>query len=437
MRIALVAHTGSPLTVATGHDPAPRAAGVAAHARGLATLGHRVTIYARRDARALPDSAILAPRVTVEHVTAGPLAPLSGAELAANIADFSDQLVPRWRKNPPSLVHAFFWTSGLAALTAARGHGIPLVQTFGTLGVAERRNGSHVDGNDVRIRLEACLARNADAVLAGSSTEAADLISMGVPRASVTVVPRGVDTAVFAPEGPAAAKRGSHSRLVAVTTLERHQGLDTLLHMLTRVPGAELVVAGGPARAQLRKDEVHRGLTSLAGRLGVADRLSFTGKVAPDGLPALLRSVDLLVSAAPYDASGAIPLAAMACGTPVAALAADASADVVLDGTTGVLVPPGRTSLLARRVRDLLASPLRLEAFGIAAADRAQARYSWDRISRRSWLSTSTACGLRPQASRVPGLAESPPRPGAGHPGRAGRRTVPPGSYVGARPVSA
>ena len=49
-------------------------------------------------------------------------------------------------KNPPSLVHAFFWTSGLAALTAARGHGVPLVQTFGTLGVAERRHGSHVDG---------------------------------------------------------------------------------------------------------------------------------------------------------------------------------------------------------------------------------------------------------------------------------------------------
>jgi D-inositol-3-phosphate glycosyltransferase len=404
MRIALVAQNGSPLAPATSQEPMSQAASVAAHARELAKLGHRVTIYARRDARALPDSAILAPRVTVEHVTAGPPAPLSGAELAANIADFSDQLVPRWRKNPPSLVHAFFWTSGLAALTAARGHGIPLVQTFGTLGVAERRNGSQVDGNDVRIRLEACLARNADAVLASSSTEAADLISMGVPRASVTVVPRGVDTAVFAPEGPAA-KRSRYPRLLAVTTLDEHQGLDTLLYMLTRVPAAELVVAGGPARAQLRKDELHQGLTSLSGRLGVADRLSFTGKIAPDGLPALLRSADLLVSAAPYDASGAIPLAAMACGTPVATLAADASADVVLDGTTGVLVPPGRTALLARRVRDLLASPLRLEGFGIAAADRARARYSWDRISRET-LAAYEHC-LRPAVAGLAGAGSS------------------------------
>src|SRR5215467_3645531 len=400
MRIALVAHTGSPLAPVTGQEPMSQAASVAAHARGLAKLGHRVTIYARRDAPALPGSAILAPRVTLEHVTAGPPAPLSGTELAANVAEFSDQLVQRWRKNPPSLVHAFFWTSGLAALAAARGHDIPLVQTFGTLGVAERRQGSPADGNDVRIRLEACLARNAHAVLASSSAEAADLAGMGVPRASVTVVPCGVDTAEFAPEGPVA-KRGSRPRLLAVSRLDERQGLDALLHTLTRVPGAELVIAGGPARAQLRKDEAYQGLTRLARRLGVADRLSFTGKVAAERLPALLRSADLLVSAARYDASGAIALAAMACGTPVAALALGASADAVLDGTTGMLVPPGRIGLFARRVRDLLASPLRLEAFGIAAADRAKARYSWDRISRET-LAVYEQC-LRPAAAGLAG----------------------------------
>jgi glycosyltransferase involved in cell wall biosynthesis len=404
MRIALVAQNGSPLAPATGQEPMSPAASVAAHARGLAKLGHRVTIYARRDAPALPGSAILAPRVTVEHVTAGPAAPLSGTELAANVAEFSDQLAQRWRKNPPSLAHAFFWTSGLAALAAARGYDIPLVQTFGTLAMAERRHGLPADGSDVRIRLEACLARNADAVLASTGTEAADLLSMGVPRASVSLVPCGVDTTEFAPAGPVA-KRGSNPRLLAVSPLAERQGLGTLLHMLTRVPGAELIIAGGPARAQLRKDETYQGLTSLAGRLGVADRVSFTGEVAPEGLPALLRSADLLVSAAPYDASGAIALAAMACGTPVAALAAGASADAVLDGTTGVLVPPGQTGLLARRVRDLLASPLRLEAFGIAAADRAQARYSWDRISREA-LAVYEHC-LRPVVAGVAGARSS------------------------------
>jgi len=401
MRIALVAHTGSPLTPATGEEPASQAASIAAHARGLARLGHRVTVYARRDSRALPGSAILAPRVTVEHVTAGPPVPLSGADLADNVAEFSDELAQRWRRNPPDVIHAYFWTSGLAALAAARGRGIPLVQTFGTLGVAERRHGGAADGNDVRIRLEGCLARSARAVLAGTGTEAADLVNMGVPRAAVTVVPRGVDTAEFAPEGPVA-RRGARPRLLAVVTqLDAQQGLGTLLRMLTRVPGAELVIAGGPPRSQLRKDETYRDLTALAERLGVADRVSFHGKVVHGGLPALLRSADLLVSAVPYEPAGAVALAAMACGTPVAAPAAGAYADAVLDGTTGVLIPRGRPELFARRVRELLASPLRLEAFGIAAADRATARYTWDRISLET-LAAYERC-LQPAAANLAG----------------------------------
>ena len=383
MRIALVAHHGSPLTQGNGPESIFPAAGIAAHAQALARLGHRVTIYARRDSRGLPGSAILAPRVTVEHVAAGPLAPLTGDELAAHVGGFGDYLAQRWRRNPPSLAHAYFWTSGLAALAAVRGWDIPLVQTFGTLGAAERRHGPAGHQHDGRIRMEACIARSARAVLASTAAEAAELARMGVPRTSVTVVPGGVDTDEFTPEGPVA-KRNGHPRLLAVASLTQPAGLAVLVRMLARVPGAELVIAGGPARAQLTKDPAHRDLVQLAERFGVAGRLTFTGKVAQAGLPALLRSADLLVSAAPYDPAGSVAVAAMACGTPVAACSADGLTDAVIDGTTGVLVPASRPDLLARRVRLLLASPLRLEAFGIAAADRARARYSWDRISQET-----------------------------------------------------
>ena len=397
MRIALVAHHGSPLTQATGQESVPQAASIAAHAQALANLGHRVTIYARRDARGLPGSAILAPRVTVEHVAAGPLAPLAADELAEHVAPFGDYLVQRWHRNQPDVVHAYFWTSGLAALAAIRGLDVPLVQTFGTLGAAHRRS-SPSPAQERRIRMEACIARSAHAVLAGTSAEAAELVRMGVPRASVAVVPCGVDTDEFTPEGRVA-KRNGRPRLLAVASLRKDQGLDVLVRVLARVPGAELVIAGGPARAQLSKDEVYQELVRQAERFGVADRLSFTGKVAAGGLPALLRSADLLVSAATDDPLGAVAIAAMACGTPVAAGAVGGLRDAVLDGTTGVLVPPDRPDMLARRVRLLLASPLRVEAFGIAAADRATARYSWDRISRET-LAAYERC-LQPTATSL------------------------------------
>jgi glycosyltransferase involved in cell wall biosynthesis len=49
-----------------------------------------------------------------------------------------------------------------------------------------------------------------------------------------------------------------------------------------------------------------------------------------------------------------------------------------------LLVPPARPGLIAQRIRTLLATPMLLEGFGIAAVDRARARYSWDRIGQET-----------------------------------------------------
>jgi glycosyltransferase involved in cell wall biosynthesis len=101
-------------------------------------------------------------------------------------------------------------------------------------------------------------------------------------------------------------------------------------------------------------------------------------------MPALLRSADLLVHTAFYEPFGMVPLEAMACGTPVMAAAGGSHQDAVVDGATGVLVRPGQPGLLARRIRQLLASPMLLQGYGIASADRARVRYSWERIGRET-----------------------------------------------------
>jgi glycosyltransferase involved in cell wall biosynthesis len=55
--------------------------------------------------------------------------------------------------------------------------------------------------------------------------------------------------------------------------------------------------------------------------------------------------------------------------------------DAVVDGTTGIIIPPDRPALLAQRIRQLLAHPMLIEAYGVAAADRVRSRYSWERIA--------------------------------------------------------
>ena len=153
-----------------------------------------------------------------------------------------------------------------------------------------------------------------------------------------------------------------------MTTLAERKELATVLQALTRVPEAELVIAGGPARDELARDRGYRAVNRMARQLGVQDRLVFTGRIRRADMPALLRSADLLVSmtaAAPF---GAVALDAMACGLPVVAAATGLHLDVVIDKITGYLVPPADTALLASRISQLLASPMLREGFGLAAA---------------------------------------------------------------------
>jgi D-inositol-3-phosphate glycosyltransferase len=398
MRIALVAPSSDPS--ATHLDPrfAAEATRVISLARSLAAVGHRITIYARKDSDALPESAIAAPGVTIEHVPAGPAAPVEPEALTAHLPEFGNYLAQRWRRNRPDVVHAYSWTMGLAALAGTRGLDVPVVQTFGSLGAAEKGHGLQETPSDARIRLEACIARTADAVLASSAEELADLARLGVPRARIRVVPCGVDTDQFSPDGPVA-ERGARVRLLAAEPLTEPGSLAVAVQALTEVPDAELVIMGGPDKAGLAKNKTRQDLMRMAKTLGVGNRLVFTGRIAPDDLPALLRSADVLVSTTPYEPVGLTMLQAMACGTPVVAPAAGAVRDAVVDATTGLLLPPGvpHPARLASVLRRLLANTLRLEAYGIGAADRVKSRYSWERITRET-LTAYAGCVRRAPA---------------------------------------
>jgi D-inositol-3-phosphate glycosyltransferase len=406
MRIALVAPSSDPFATHLDARSAAEAARGLSLARSLAAVGHRITIYARKDSDTLPESAIAAPGVTIEHVPAGPAAPVQPDNLTAHLPEFGNYVTQRWRRNHPDVAHASSWTMGLAALAGARGLGIPVVQTFGSLGAAERRYSLPETPSDARIRLEACIARTADAVLASSAEEAADLARLGVPRAKIRVVPCGVDTEQFSPDGPAA-ERSDRMRLLAAEPLTEPDSLAITVQALADLPDAELVIMGGPEKAGLAKDKARQELMRMAKALRVADRLVFTGRVPPADLAALLRSADVLVSTAAYEPVGATMLQAMACGTPVVAPAAGAARDAIVDATTGLLLPPGapHPARLASLLRRLLANALRLEAYGIGAADRARSRYSWERITRET-LTAYAGCVRRPPTAVTAKKAE-------------------------------
>ncbi len=397
MKIALVAQNASPLRPRAGSGPDHDDIGLSQLTGKLAGQGHQVTVYTQKNLADVPDQAELHAGVRVEHIDAGPVqesaatekAELDDAGLLERVPAFSGPLRSRWQSERPDVVHALRWTSGLAALAASRDLGIPVVQEFSSLGVTERRaagfsgQGGAVkaDGaSAARIRLEPAIGRSATAVVATNSAEVSDLASLGVHRSSIRVVPWGVDTGLFTPEGPVAQRNG-RPRLLAAADLTQRKPLETLLRALTRVPGAELMVVGGPAEAELADDDGYLKLAKFAAALGITDRVIFTGQVDYAAMPSLLRSADLVLSTCQYEPSGTTSLQAMACGTPVIAPPVGGHVDAVVDGTTGIIIPPDRPALLAQRIRQLLAHPMLIEAYGVAAVDRVRSRYSWDRIA--------------------------------------------------------
>jgi D-inositol-3-phosphate glycosyltransferase len=381
LKIDMISEHASPLAALGGADAGGQNVHVGALAVALAQRGHEITVFTRRDDVARPDSVPFARGVTVEHVRAGPSRPVAKDELLPYMAEFAARLAERWLARPPDIAHAHFWMSGLAALGGARDLGIPVVQTFHALGEVKRRHQRDADTSPPeRTRLEAQVGRGAAAVIATCTDEVGELGRYGIGLGAVHVVPCGVDIERFRADGPVA-RRGDRPRVLTIGRLVPRKGVDTVIEALCHVPDTELVVAGGPDRADLDRDPEAGRLRRLARDRGVAGRVVFAGRVPHEEIPALIRSADVVVSVPWYEPFGIVPIEAMACGVPVVASAVGGHLDTVVDGVTGLHVPPRVPGALAGRLRRLLTDPRLGRSLGAAAAARARDRYPWSRIA--------------------------------------------------------
>jgi D-inositol-3-phosphate glycosyltransferase len=398
MRIAMISEHASPLATLGGVDAGGQNQHVAELSIALAQDGHEVRVYTRRDSRDLPQEVPMRPGVVVEHVPAGPAAPVSKDDLLPHMGIFGEWLLARWQDGPwtPDVAHAHFWMSGLAALTARSRYPVPVVVTYHALGSVKRRYQRGADTSPPqRVGYERVLGRQADGVVAQCSDELGELISLGVPRDRITLVPSGVDSDHFAPHGPAI-PRTEAPRILCVGRLVERKGYADVIHALPSVPGAELVIVGGPPVTELDDDPVARKLRALAERAGVADRVRLVGAVSRQDMPAWYRSADVLACAPWYEPFGLTPLEAMACGVPVVAYALGGFTDTVVDGVTGHLVPARNPKALATTLRRLLREPSRRMAYGTAAVDRARSCYSWRRTADQLTRLYARVAGLEP-----------------------------------------
>jgi glycosyltransferase involved in cell wall biosynthesis/phosphoheptose isomerase len=377
----MVSEHASPLATLGGVDAGGQNVYVEALSRELARRGCEVVVYTRRDDTTLPRRVELCPGVEVEHVAAGPAVELPKDDLFPHMTQFAAGLARSWRRERPDVVHAHFWMSGHASLIAAESMRLPVVQTFHALGTVKRRYQGGMDTSPPRrLEIERQILAGVDCVLATCSDEVFELMRIGAENERISVVPCGVDLGVFGPDGPAEERDPELRRLLYVGRLVRRKGVGNAIEALPRLPGVELVVVGGPPREDLGRDPEARRLAALAERRGVADRVRLRGRVPRERLPELIRSADAVVSVPWYEPFGIVPLEAMACGVPVIASAVGGMIDSVVDGRTGIHVPPRDPERLAEAAADLLADRERCRAYGRNGAKRAGRLYDWRRI---------------------------------------------------------
>lgn len=433
MRIAMVSEHASPLAVLGGVDAGGQNVHVAELSGALADRGHRVTVYTRRDDAAQPVRVQLRPGVEVVHVDAGPARPVPKDELLPYMGTFASVLAAEWFVDRPDVVHAHFWMSGHAALGAvaqvqARTGGvrIPVAQTFHALGVVKRRHQGAADTSPAeREWLEPAVGRSVDQVVATCSDEAFELKALGVPLQRISVVPCGVDTEVFTPDG-AVEQRTRRYRVLSASRLVRRKGVGTMIAALAALVAqgrdVELVVVGGAgvAGADLVDDPEYQRLDALARSLGVRDHVTFRGQLGQREMPAVYRSADVVVCAPWYEPFGIVPLEAMACGRPVVASRVGGLIDTVVEDATGVHVPPRDEHAVTAAVAALLDDPERRAAYGRAGSARAEERYTWhevaaaservyDRLVAGAGSVAVTPAGARPRTPRAGDLAPAEP----------------------------
>ncbi|HSJ26471.1 MAG TPA: glycosyltransferase family 4 protein [Longimicrobiales bacterium] len=173
---------------------------------------------------------------------------------------------------------------------------------------------------------------------------------------------------------------GGYALIVArMNAAERFKGHDALLDawpaIRGAVPGARLVVVGGG-------DDVDR-LRHRAAALRLGAAVRFTGHVSDATLAALRAHAAFFVMPSANEGFGLVYLEAMRAGLACIGGDADAAAEIIVDGQTGLLVRPDDTAALAAAVSRLFLEPELTRRMGDAGAARARRDYTLDRFQAR------------------------------------------------------
>lgn len=389
----------SPLAKLGGREAGGMNVYVRELARELGDRGVAVDIFTRSQRRGEPTITELAPNIRVVTVRTGPTAPYNKNW----VLDYLPEFVSRIRCFADGhdlhydLIHSHYWLSGSAAIELRKIWGTPIVHMFHTLGAMKNQVAKEAlwSESDARLQIERELLREADAIVAATPLDRAQMaFYYGVDTERIRVIPGGVDTTRFRPYPQAEARQrlgfpAQPTKLVLfVGRIEPLKGLETLIHAIkllcTQQPALarnlRLIVVGGDAltRADQWGSEERR-VRTMVHDLGLDEQVLFVGSRPQSQLPLLYSAADVAAIPSHYESFGLVALEAQACGTPVVASRVGGLTYTVKDNVSGSLVPFDDPAAFAHAIGNLVLHEGLREEMGAHAINNARA-YAWPRI---------------------------------------------------------
>ena len=278
------------------------------------------------------------------------------------------------RREHPVILHTWMFHANIPGRVLGHLAGVPIVIS------SERTMGQESRFRYALNRLTHPLADRVVCVSQRVADFAAGVI--GIPPQKLVVVPNGIPVEEFQMDNKAETRAalGISVTSLVIGTVGRLHPVKGTRHLIeafaqcrTSCQLVLLVIGDGPQRAQLE---------SLAQRLGIADRVYFLGNRTD--VPRLLQAMDVFVLPSEWEGMPNAALEAMATGLPVVATAVGGTPEVVVDGVTGLLVPPRNSEALAQAIAQLLADPELRRRMGQAGRERVEQLFSVEQMVRKT-----------------------------------------------------
>ena len=255
-----------------------------------------------------------------------------------------------------SVLRVFQVTGVIPALVARRWLGVPFVTTYGFWYSELARS---VMTGSLRRAVAALGLRAADAVIVPTTELAAHVEPLVRDRATIHLIPNGVDTGRFA---PAAHERRGAKKILYVGRLSPEKNLEALIVALAKLVGRFdlhlTLVGAGPLRARLE---------TVATELGVA--LEIVPFVDHRALPAFYTAADAFVLPSLTEGHPKVLLEAMSCGRPCIASDVGGNRSILAGRDAGLLFDPADPGALASAIERVLTQ----EGLARRLGDRARA----------------------------------------------------------------